>query len=306
MPIPMIERTGVHRVFTPGTVTKDDSLGVPTVTLSNSGASSAQEFYLVEDLEGGDAIHRLQSALVSPGIPLRGSIHPTLGLPVESIRASFVGENFETQALVEVNYGLVQGAGGFDNDPNDINAQPQIEILTTLQPVLTEFDVNGDTITIDNYQVFPRDANNNIIEGPPELKPPQGGMIEADEEMYTIIARRRERESPGVVKGPTYTNTINNTPIFGDGIDVIYVWKCAIGGTTDDGGDTWNVVYEFQRNHPTTWNTVVVWRDPETGLPGVDVTRPATMVPGATGNGTKVVQHYPATNFRDLQLPIFD
>ncbi|KKL74799.1 hypothetical protein LCGC14_2061310, partial [marine sediment metagenome] len=133
--------------------------------------------------------------------------------------------------------------------------------------------------------------------------PPQAGDVETTADMVTIIARRRERVSPGLVKAPTYTNTINSGSVFGD---LKHIWKCAISGSTDDGGDTWNVVYEFQRNWPDTWNPVIVWRDPETGKPGIDVTRPADRYPPSEGNGSKVVQLRRSTNFRNLQLPIFD
>ncbi len=291
------------RIFTTGDVTKDTSLGDASVTLSNSAGTSAQEFYLVEGLEGSTALQRLQSATLAPGIPKRGVVNAILRVPVDSVRARFVAPGFWEEALVEVNYGLVQGGGGFDNDPDDSGAAPQLEIISTLQPVTTEFDVSGNLLTIDNYEQSPRDATGEIIAGPPELKAPQGGSVEIVKDFTTIIARRRERSSPGVGITRTHNNGINNDQVF---TDDRMIWHVNIAGTTDDGGDTWNVVYEFQRNWPDTWNKVIVWQDPETGLPGVDVTRPANMTPGSTGNGSKVTRHYRLVNFRELELPIFD
>lgn len=277
--------------------------GSTSVTRSNSAGMSATIVHRVSGLQGASQIQRLNAATLAPGIPQPGSVDSILGVPVESVRAQFIGKNFETEAYVTVVYGLVQGGGGFDNDPDDLNALPQIEILSTLQPVTTQFDVNGAVLVIDNYSkpIFdPADPQGDPIGQEPQ--PSQSGEVESTVDMYTIIARRRERISPGVVKAPTYTNTINADQIFGD---PKHFWKCAIGGSTDDGGASWNVVYEFQRN-TDTWNIVIVWRDPETGLPGAGVTRPSNMNPGSTGNGSKVAQMLPATNFRGLELLIFD
>lgn len=291
------------RIFTTGDVTRNSLLGEASVTLSNSSGVAAQEFYLVEGLEGSTALQRLHAATLAPGIPRRGVLHPLLSVPVESVRAQFVNRDITQAAIVEVNYGLVQGGGGFENDPDDEGAMPQIEILSTLQPIQTEFDVHGNVLVIDNYVTTIFDDSDPPVAIGSQSHPPQAGEVEVTADMHTIIARRRERISPGVIKGPTHTNTINSGTVFGD---PAYVWKCAIGGSTDDGGDSWNVVYEFQRNFPDTWNKVIVWRDPETGLPGAEVTRPPNMTPGSTGNGSKVTRHFRSSNFRNLNLPIFD
>ncbi|KKM73205.1 hypothetical protein LCGC14_1412800, partial [marine sediment metagenome] len=131
MPITRIPR---GRTFDAGDVTKDILLGQPSVTLSNSSGAAGQEFYLVEDVEGSTAMHRLYTACLAPGIPRRGSLHPVLNVPVESVRARFVGDNFPDDAVVEVNYGLVQGGGGFENDPDDPNVDRAPPRLPTQYP----------------------------------------------------------------------------------------------------------------------------------------------------------------------------
>lgn len=300
MPITQIPR---GRILPAGVITKDTSLGDASVTLSNSSGVSGQEFYLVEGLEGTTAMQRLESATLAAGIPRLGILSALLSVPVESVRARFVGEGLWEEALVEVNYGLVQGGGGFDNNPDDPNAVPQIEFISTKQPVTTQFDFNGNLLSIVGYEQFPR-ANGEVIEGPPEVKPPQHGTVEVIKDMTTIIARRRERTSPGVGVTRTHNDGINNSDVFGD---IPMMWHVNISGTTDDGGATWNVVYEFQRNWPDTWNTIIVWIDPETGFPGADVTPPPNpTAPGSKGNGSLVVQHYELVNFRQLNLPIFN
>ncbi len=301
MPVTRIPR---GRVFTVGDVTRDTSLGEASVTLSNSSGVSAQEFYHVTELEGSSALQRLQSATLAPGIPKRGVMHLLLRVPVESVRARFVGEGLWENALVEVNYGLVQGGGGFDNDPDDPGAAPQIEIISTKQPVTTQFDSGGKLLSIIGYQQFPRDADSEIVAGPPEVKPPQHGTMEVIQDMTTIVARRRERLSPGVGVTRTHNNAINSDRVFGD---PKHIWHVNISGTTDDGGATWNVVYEFQRNSPLTWNAVILWTDPETGFPGADVELPPNPTdPGSNANGSIVVRLYRNLAFRELQLPIFD
>ncbi len=297
-----ITRIPHGRIFTTGDVTKDVFIGDPFVTLSNSAGASAQEFYLVEEIEGSSALHRLQSATLAPGIPKRGVLHPLLRVPVETVRARFLGDAFPTTAVVEVTYGLVQGGGGFNNDPDDANAIPQLEILSTLQPVTTEFDVSGKTLAISNYRkpIFDDSDPPEIVALETEFQPPQGASVEVVKDLTTIIARRRERVSPGLGITRTHNNGINNDTVFGD---AKAMWHVNIAGRTDDGGDTWNVVYEFQRNWPDSWHTVIVWTDPDTGLPGAGTTRPPNpTTPGSTGNGSKVTRHYRLVNFRELLL----
>ncbi len=300
---PPVQRAPTRGPFQ-GVIATPDLMGeAASVTLSNTQGTTAQVVHRVSGLTGTTLIQRLHQAVTAPGIPVAGFIDNVLGVPVASVRAEMFPNGIEDQAKVTVTYGLVlgDGGGGFDNDPDDVDAIPQIEILTTLQPVTSQFDVGGNVLLVDNYVRTLRDAAGDPIGS--ELQPPQAGEVETTADMYTIIARRRERESPGVSKGPTFTNTINSTVVFSD---PIHTWKCAVGGSSDDGGATWNVVYEFQRNHPDTHNVVVVWRDPETGLPGAEVTRPSDMTPGSMGNGSKVARMFDATEFRGLQLPIFD
>ena len=299
-----VTRITPDRKTTTGGVTKDTSLGDASVTLSNSSGTSAQEFYHVVGLKGSTAVQRLHAAALAPSIPRQGSLNRLLGVPVESVRARFVGEGLWENALVEVSYGLVQGGGGFDNDPDDPNAAPQIEIISTKQPVTTQFDSGGKLLSIIGYQQFPRDADGEIVAGPPEVKPPQRGTVEVIQDMTTIVARRRERLSPGVGVTRTHNNAINSDRVFGD---PKHIWHVNISGTTDDGGATWNVVYEFQRNSPLTWNAVILWTDPETGFPGADVELPPNPTdPGSNANGSIVVRLYRNLAFRELQLPIFD
>lgn len=277
-----------------------DTLTTVSVTESLAG-NSAVESAIVRNLSGPSGIIRLDNAISSVGIPQLGDIHSRLGVPVQSVTAQFL-EDSNTQALVTITYGLAQGGGGFLNDPDDENAQPQIEILSTLQPVQTQFDVSGIVLNTGVYDEFPRGPDGNIIAGPPERFPPQGGEIEDIVPMHTVIARRLERESPGIWKSPAHSGTINSTLVFGD---PIHFWLANIEGSSDDGGDTWNVTYTFQRN-PDTWNSVIVYQDPETGRVGRDVEAPENMTPGSTGNGSKVIQSRPATDFRLLELPMFD
>lgn len=299
MPITRIPR---GRVFSAGDVTKDILLGQPSVTLSNSSGVAGQEFYLVQELEGGTAMHRLYVACLAPGIPRQGSLHPVLNVPVASVRARFVGESFPDSAVVEVNYGLVQGGGGFDNDPDDPVADPQIEILSIKQPVPTAFDVNGNPMRLPTY--LQTTSAPGVIPVVRTVQPVQGALVEVIEDLTTIIVRRRERASPGVGITRTHNNGINNDLVFAD---EKAMWHVNIAGGTDDGGDTWNVVYEFQRHWPATWHSVIVYTDPDTGLPAGEITPPPQpTVPGSEGNGTKVIQHYRLVNFRELSLPIFD
>jgi hypothetical protein len=70
-------------------------------------------------------------------------------------------------------------------------------------------------------------------------------------------------------------------------------WLCTrIEGVSDDGGQTFNVTYEFQYNIDT-WLATVVFIDPDTGRP------PENLI---EGEGLKQVQVYPRVDFNLLNL----
>lgn len=304
-----LRRPEVRRILRRPDVAGDVTHDVlePSMTIEQArDGLRASRTYLVEDLKG-DGFHRLMAAIRAPDTPRLNTIDPVLSVLVTSLRATLV-PGMTDAAHVTINYGERREAPNFDNDPDDTEAMPQIEIVSTLESVRTAFDANGKLLVIDNYIKDPLPPGEPGPPTPPQA--PQGGEVEFMLPMHTVILHRREAESPGLWKSPRFSGAINATLVFrspyGPG-DPKHMWIANVNGYSDDGGVTYNVTYAFQRN-PETWNVVIVYRDPETGQPGKDATKPGNMIPdGETGaepgNGSKVARIYPVDEFRDLQLP---
>ncbi len=271
-----------------GKILAADVLGDLSVEISRRGVNARQE-YRVHGLDGTTSVESLLQAIRAPGIPHLNRFSLELGSFVSSIRATYLS-NSNTQAKVVVNWGPEDDTGGgFNNDPDDNNVLPLIQIDVTLQHVTTMFDVTGKLIVIVDY------VEDDVTQ------PPQTGEVEIVIPMFAVLATRLERGSPGLVKSPLYSGTINADSVFGD---PKHFWLAAVAGRSIDGGLTYHTTYTFQRN-VETWNAVTVYRDPKTGRPGTDVTKPDDMEPGRKGNGSLVTQQYIARPFRGgaLQLP---
>lgn len=270
------------------------------LSLNNRSAGYSQ---IVENLSGPTGMARLLQACYAKGIPNVGTVDVGLNSFVDSVRAVFVGDRDDV-ARVNVGYGLQQtdSAGVFVNDPDDPEAPLAIEIIAMLERKMTQFDVNDEPLIIDGYIQAILDENG--VEIGSEPKPPEIAEVEYMLPMHTVIARRRERESPGLYKSPFFSGTINASPVFED---PPYFWLASIDGSSDDGGRSYNVTYTLQRN-PESWNPVNVYRDPDTGAPARSVTKPPIdthefgklYTPGNRGNGSKIGQIYPTTEWRTV------
>lgn len=211
----------------------------------------------------GNPAARLRRATQAPGIPRYGHVHPDiLFLPVTNIEAVFADKGTSDIAIITITFGFLPAGGAptyFTNEPSETTV-PQLEILTTVQPSTTEFEIGpaGDKRQIVLATHLPLEEGQ---EGPPALGKEQSGSVEFQQPMETVRYMRREARSPQW-KARLYVGTINQTGVFDD---APHYWMCTrLDGVSDDGGATFNVTYEFQRN-PDTWDPVVIATDPETG-----------------------------------------
>lgn len=221
----------------------------------------------VKGLVGGDD-RRIWSATFVRGIPDLGSADDVMEGAVLGRIAANQRTNSPSQAEVELEWGYF-AEDDFINPPGTDPEMAQIEVISTVIPVVTHLDVFGNPMILE-HEFRPPGG------GPGVLGPPQVAELELQLPTHTVIFRRRENASPGAVgtdgnpgnKSKQYTGAINaDGNIFGDNK---HFWMCThLGGISDDGGVTYNVSYHFLR-HPDTWNPTGVYRDPKTGAPVVD------------------------------------
>lgn len=215
----------------------------------------------VVGLTGNPAV-RLYRAMLAPGIPQYGEYHSAVPfLPVTNVEAVYADKGTNTIAIVTITYGFASGGTQyFMNEPGDgLDTLPQIEILTTVQPARTEFEILPDGTKV---QIL---ATNAIVDEETGIsrEVTQPGSVEFMLPMETVRYMRREQYNPQS-KSRLHLGHINSVSVFGD---PPHWWLCTrLDGPSDDGGASFNVTYEFQRN-PDSWNPAIVPTNPVTGKP---------------------------------------
>jgi hypothetical protein len=214
---------------------------------------------MVEALGGVPEDQRLLAALAATDVPRRGQYHPIwTDLPVDNVRATLVPGSPD-KANVRIRYAYPTGSDGFINFPDE-TAPPQIEIVSAVVPMTTEFCYVGQGNNTKQNQIVLLYVTEEDETSVPHY---QVGEVEIQVPVEIVRYRRRERKNPHG-KARLYVRTINSRPVFAD---PPHMWLCTrLGGPSDDGGQSYNVTYEFQRN-VDSWDKVVVARDPDTGYP---------------------------------------
>ncbi len=243
----------------------------------------------------GTLASRLRLATLAPGIPRYGQFHPVVAfLPVTLVEAAYASEGTSDIAIVTITYGFATGGTQyFTNEPGDTTETlPQLEVLSTVQPATTQFEIDPATglkkrITV-SYIV------EDIVPG---VSTPvtQGGSVEYPLSMETVRYMRREPHNPQA-KSRQFKRHINSTGVFGD---APHYWMCTrLDGVSDDGGATFNVTYEFQRN-PDTWDPYIAPTDPKTGNPRAPTAADLTLPDSA-----RTIRILPEADFWDLNLTL--
>lgn len=217
----------------------------------------------------GPAETVLVDALYAPDMPEVGTdyygVTPFADVPVDEVEVTPIAGS-PSKANVRIRYAYPTGSDGFTNFPDE-TASAQIEVVSAVVPMTTEFCYSGED-NVTKYQILLRyylpllDDDGNPI-GSSEQYRNQVGEVEVQVPVEIVRYRRREAFNPHL-KARKYVGTINSTGVFNDGP---HMWLCTrLGGPSDDGGLSYNVTYEFQRN-VDSWDKVVVCRDSDTGYP---------------------------------------
>lgn len=225
------------------TTVKADLIEGAACTVSKDGSTATRVFHVSDLGLASDvtASYVLQAAIDAPGIPIMGAIHPTIPeIVVQSVSAAPLGAG--QIIAVTVSY----SAPATKNNPPQLGEKPRIELGTSL--------VAGKTQK--GYSLFTgKQVDLTLTPDAATKLPPQTAMVDVSIPLSTIRYTRRESTDPRAV-ARKYVGKINKNIT---GIYPKHSLLCsAITGSSDDGGATYVVTYEFQDN-PDGWDIDVVY-----------------------------------------------
>lgn len=232
------------------------------LTVGRTGMRGMRTFF-IPDVSGA-GVRVLAAALLAPNVPRYDDPWPDLPLLLCSevtARPSDGPTDFEVIAT----YGFpIVPTDPYDNPPGD-DVVPFLDIVSSVVMKKTAMDIDGDPIVISNYTETSPD-------GEPVLMPAQSA--EVDVPVRNTVLRYRRREWPIDSHGRhigdkcvNWTGVTNKEMYLGFPKDSLLV---VVGASSDDGNDTFNVVYELHHNIDT-WHPTVVYRDTKTGRPAKDI-----------------------------------
>lgn len=260
---------------------------------------------LVDGLDGNKET-RLLDAIEVSGIPRKGEAHPTIPRIFVSNVTATPAESSE-KALVKISYKSLEG---FEQEPDETQL-PVIEVGSTTKAARTNlyFDPLEGIKEIEVQYKRPKPSK-------PEKKSEfdkQSTFVDIQIPATTLKLSRKEPNSP-LRKSKDFVGTVNITGILNE---PKRVWLCTrIDGITTDGGESYEVSYEFQRaigknfqgEKISGWDAVVIYIDETTGKPPTDIRKTGQLqtnyedfsLPAAA----KIFPVYPATEFRELDLGV--
>jgi len=241
----------------------------------NGPSASAQ--WIVEGI-GGPPEFVLPIAVTAAGIPRVGDTYAALPqLPVSRVSAKLApGSN--TTAIVTVEWATRDAVG--ENavviEPGETVSEAQIEVNSTIRGGVTRFDVDGTPLIVE--QEFEFDLSDEVA-GFSQFEfrtIREWKEIEVNQSLHIVRFTRMERGNPDPI-ARRFLNHTNATVVFGDQPGM---WLCTgLDGVSNDNGETYRVIYEFQRGlelEPTTEQTVVPNPVPvsQPGVPLLPATEP--------------------------------
>lgn len=255
------------------TVTEDVING-SSFALTPAGAVATRT-WIVETTAGESLIDILGAA----GIPAYYEPYPGMTgsnweySPIFAVEINVQPEQDDSGVYrVTVNYAIPD----YSQAPPSTNAtDATIQVGSSVSETTTMVDNLGDQIFV-------------TLAG----QPTQTGEVAIQTPQTVLQFERREPTSP-LTNSETYSGTVNDDVVGGFAARTLLC--LGIEGNSTDQGVTWNVIYRFQVNR-NTWQATVVYIDPETDRPHVDVNI-------ATSAGVTYANIYPETDFSALSLP---
>lgn len=250
------------------------------VEVTKDGVTATRVFKVL-DVEAGTPAAMIAYAVMATGIPRRGEPHPGIaGLRADRIRARAIPETTDG-FIVTVAYATPDGSGRADEPGSNFC---RVSIGTSIVSVETNQDHEGNPILLNH--VF-RDKETGEETYTAKDQP---GRVEKSTPVMVLRFERKELHSP-VPDMLAYVGRVNRETLWGAGPRE---WLCTgISGDSPDGGITYNVTYEFQKNPDGSWDKTVFAYNPATDEIAVDAVE---------GKGRKTVQLYPPADFAALRL----
>lgn len=249
------------------------------------GTLTLTRVVIVDGVEGnGD--EKLWKALLIQGVPQRGEVHPTIPLLRCSTREATPLDTSKVQIVCtyEIWNSKIQTA--------DENQKCQIEVGGTVQEESTNFDKDGNLmevthryVDLDNKPILIDDGTGN------QIAKVGKAPAEVNKQIPMMVKKfsRKEIGDPSL-KAQDFLGSVNSTPVFNA---TARKWLCTrLDGISDDGGETYNVNYEFQLNL-STWDVTIVFIDPDTNQPPIGLIE---------GEGIKVFKVYREMDFNILRV----
>lgn len=244
----------------------------------------------VQGLEG-DADVRAFNALQESEVPQFGDPHPSI--PVIRVGSRVVTAIDTNNVSIEINYRELTAA---ELLPDDLQP-PILELLTSVQQVTTSRDKDGKEIKVS----ITFDDERDTVEG--------GAEVNISVPQTVVRFTRREIFNP-LSKAIANVGKINSGGFLGSKAKT---WLCTnLSGTTNNGGQSYLVTYEFQlslrkdsEGKLIGWDTTVAFIDEKTGKPVVQdkgAKNPIHEEEITEGDGLATVEVYETINFNSLNL----
>jgi hypothetical protein len=214
----------------------------------------------------GNADEKQFNALDDEQLPVIGDSHPKIpGITLQSKSAESFGEGI---FKVTLNYG----------DPNRFGSAgagspAEVMIGTTLQEIITTTDRMGNTLEVvyfDNArgtELFEVDeGETTTVQTLNERKRRYVATASVYRPITTLTFRRRTKNKP-FAESIGFVGSVNKFDFVVN--NDAEAWLCTrIDSVSPDGNQTFNTTYEFllnERGTPYTWETPILFVDPETG-----------------------------------------
>ncbi len=267
-------------------VVKEDLTQGATLTMTLGVGKTTSRTFIVSGLEG-DRHQILDMALLAPGIPRTGDLHPSIDVIKVKTLGVVPAEGSSNIAIVTANYETIPSnlsTQGDGDAPDQINVGGTVQSTTT-----NKYWKNGNKRE-DMIIKYEYKKGKNKDGRDPKRK--QIGEVSIEIPSIVASLSRTEDKHP-LAKAQKYLGKINSTQFMGGAPGN---WICTqLNGTSADGGETYQVNYEFQYN-PDSWNPLVAFIETETGRIPPDANEK---------NGMEKFQIYKSIDFRRLNLGSF-
>ena len=207
-------------------------------------------------------------------LPSIGSAHPTIS---SIYLREIIPESLDANT---VRFRLVYGIPKYPIMQPRLNT---VEVGGTLNQLQTNKDADGDIISVG--YTFPSDYKLD-----PNLQSKMvntSSLVNKLAPQHSIVYSRLIFNNPQFI-ARNFVGTVNLGGWYLDGGAAARTWLCTgIVGRSNDDGISFTTTYSFQYRDET-WDSVVVFIDPNTGAPPDDL---------VTGTGIKSYNIYPIRNF---------